>query len=156
MGLVFPFQGLQPPAQGPANHISSPALTLQELVELLNVLVPALSVTDIDDDIQVLSLGANHQAYSQTRAGVRAVYKMWGHTQRAEDGYREQQGEGWDEDLRSSSWEEAIPRSQSSQPWDVGKESGLQELPSTWWLDHQNHTSENSAFFSALEFLWEA
>lgn len=36
---------------------------LQELVELLNMLVPAFSVTDIDDDIKVLSLGANHQAW---------------------------------------------------------------------------------------------
>lgn len=96
------------------------------------MLVPALSVTDIDNDIKVLSLGANHQAYSQTRAGVRAVYKMWGHTQRAEDRYREHQGEGWDEDLRSSSREEEIPRPHSSQLWEMGKESGLQELPSTW------------------------
>lgn len=36
---------------------------LQELVELLNMLVPAFSVTDVDNDIQVLSLGANHQAW---------------------------------------------------------------------------------------------
>lgn len=35
---------------------------LQELVELLNMLVPAFSVTDIDNDIKVLSLGTNHQA----------------------------------------------------------------------------------------------
>lgn len=39
-------------------------LTLQELVELLNVLVPALRVTDVDNDIKILGLGANHQAYS--------------------------------------------------------------------------------------------
>lgn len=35
---------------------------LQKLIELLNMLVPAFSVTDVDDDIKVLSLGANHQA----------------------------------------------------------------------------------------------
>lgn len=39
-----------------------PVLTLQELVEFLNMLVPAFSVTDIDNDIEVLSLRANHQA----------------------------------------------------------------------------------------------
>lgn len=35
----------------------------QELVELLNILVPASSVTDIYNDIKVLSLGTNHQAW---------------------------------------------------------------------------------------------
>jgi hypothetical protein len=48
------------------------------------MLVPAFSVTDVDNDIKVLSLGANHQAYSQHGQG-------WGHvededqTQREED-----------------------------------------------------------------------
>lgn len=39
------------------------------------MLVPAVSVTDVDDDIKVLSLGTNHQAYSQTRAGVRVYIR---------------------------------------------------------------------------------
>lgn len=34
----------------------------QELVELLNMLTPAFSVTNVDNDIKVLSLGSNHQA----------------------------------------------------------------------------------------------
>lgn len=36
---------------------------LQELVELLNMLIPAFSVANVDNDIKVLSLGSNHQAW---------------------------------------------------------------------------------------------
>lgn len=53
------FQG---PGFLPPRSWTSPTLTFQELVELLNMLTPAFSVTNVDNDIKVLSLGSNHQA----------------------------------------------------------------------------------------------
>jgi hypothetical protein len=58
-GQMSHFQG---PGFLPPRSWTSPTLTFQELVELLNMLTPAFSVTNVDNDIKVLSLGSNHQA----------------------------------------------------------------------------------------------
>lgn len=82
----------------------------QELVELLNMLVPALGVTDVDNDVQVLRLGANHQAWcgqpvlvlgSVVRDGLQHHPHGEGEHGREEaiEDEVEEEDEGWGEEL---------------------------------------------------------